>query len=249
MVIQTVIHPSRREVLIGGAALAGLSWPDLAAAQTAGVLRIGMTAADIPQMTGSPDNGFEGYRFTGYTIFDALVNWDLSSATKTSDIIPGLAESWAPDPSDKTKWIFKLRHGVAFHDGSPFNADAVVWNYDKLLNKSAPQFDPRQVGLVGFRIPSIKTVRKIDDYTVGFGTAEPDAFVPYQVCYILMASPKQWEALGKDWAKFHEQPSGTGPFKVDKYVQRQRVELVPNMAYWDKNRVPKTDRVGTHAIA
>lgn len=243
MVVRTVTHPSRREVLIGGSALASVSLPRLAEAQTPGVLRIGMTAADIPQMTGSPDNGFEGYRFTGYTIFDALINWDLSSADKASDIVPGLAESWAVDPSDKTKWIFKLRRGVSFHDGSPFNADAVVWNYDKLINKSAPQFDARQVGLVGFRIPSIKTVRKVDDYTVAFGTATPDAFVPYQVVYILMASPKQWDTVGKDWAKFHEQPSGTGPFKVDKYVQRQRVELIPNKSYWDKKRLPKTERI------
>ena len=45
-----------------------------------GTLRIGMTAADIPQTTGQPDQGFEGFRFVGYTIYDALVNWDLSKA-------------------------------------------------------------------------------------------------------------------------------------------------------------------------
>ncbi len=236
--------PTRRDMLVGGAgAFAALSLPRLVAAQTPGVLRIGMTAADIPQMTGSPDNGFEGYRFCGYTIFDALCNWDLSSADKASDLVPGLAESWAVDASDKTKWVFKLRQGVKVHDGSPFNADAVVWNYDKLLNKSAPQFDARQVGLVGFRIPSIKAVKKLDEYTVEFTSGSPDAFVPYQVVYILMASPAHWEKLGKDWAKFNEQPSGTGPFKVDKYVQRQRVEFVPNKDYWDKKRVPKTERV------
>jgi ABC-type transport system substrate-binding protein len=229
--------------LVGAAAVAGASLPGWAAAQSPGVLRIGMTAADIPQMTGSPDNGFEGYRFCGYTIFDALCNWDLSSADKPSDIVPALAESWAVDPADKTKWVFKLRRGVKFHDGSPFNADAVVWNYDKLLNKSAPQFDARQVGLVGFRMPSVKGVRKIDDDTVEFTSGSPDAFLPYQVVYILMASPAQWEKLDKDWAKFHANPSGTGPFKLDKYVPRQRAELVPNKDYWDKKRLPKTERV------
>jgi peptide/nickel transport system substrate-binding protein len=235
---------TRREMLIGGAALAGAATlPNWVAAQSTGVLRIGMTAADIPQMTGAPDNGFEGYRFCGYTLYDALCNWDLSSATKTSDVVPGLAESWQVDEADKTKWIFKLRQGVKFHDGSPFNADAVVWNYDKLLNKSAPQFDARQVGLIGFRIPSVKTVKKVDDYTIEITTPAPDAFIPYQVVYIPIASPAQWEKLGKDWAKVNEQPSGTGPFKVDKYVQRQRVEFVANKEYWDKNRVPKTERV------
>ena len=235
---------TRREMLIGGATLAGATMlPDSASAQSASVLRIGMTAADIPQMTGAPDNGFEGYRFCGYTLYDALCNWDLSSATQSSDVVPALAESWQVDEADKTKWTFKLRQGVKFHDGSPFNADAVVWNYDKLLNKSAPQFDARQVGLIGFRIPSVKTVKKIDDYTIEITTPAPDAFIPYQVVYIPIASPTQWEKLGKDWAKVNEQPSGTGPFKVDKYVQRQRVEFVANKEYWDKNRVPKTERV------
>jgi peptide/nickel transport system substrate-binding protein len=130
MPMEMPYSPTRRQMLISAAALAGLSLPRWAEAQALGVLRIGMTAADIPQMTGSPDNGFEGYRFCGYTIFDALCNWDLSSADKASDIVPGLAERWAVDPNDKTKWLFKLRRGVNFHDGLPFNADAVVWNYD-----------------------------------------------------------------------------------------------------------------------
>src|SRR5271154_3876502 len=77
-----------------------------------GTLRIGMTAADIPLTTGQPDQGFEGYRFAGYTIYDALANWDLSSATKASEIVPGLATSWTVDPADHKKWIIKLRHGV-----------------------------------------------------------------------------------------------------------------------------------------
>ena len=60
-----------------------------------GTLRIGMTAADIPQTTGQPDQGFEGFRFAGYTIYDALVNWDLSKADTIADIKPGLATEWS----------------------------------------------------------------------------------------------------------------------------------------------------------
>ena len=60
-----------------------------------GTLRIGMTAADIPQTTGQPDQGFEGFRFAGYTIYDALVNWDLSKADAIADIKPGLATEWS----------------------------------------------------------------------------------------------------------------------------------------------------------
>ena len=56
-----------------------------------------MTAADIPRTLGQPDQGFEGNRFTGLTMYDALTMWDLSSAEKASVMIPGLATEWAVD--------------------------------------------------------------------------------------------------------------------------------------------------------
>ena len=105
------------------------------------VVRIGMTAADIPRTLGQPDQGFEGNRFTGNTMYEGLTLWDLSSADKASVVIPGLATEWAVVADDKTKWIFKLRPGVKFHDGSDFTADAVVWNVEKVLKQDAPHFD------------------------------------------------------------------------------------------------------------
>ena len=233
-------------VTLIGMALAVVSMVALAPVKSAcasGTLRIGMTAADIPTSFGQPDNGFEGYRFMGLMVYDALINFDLSSADKPSGLIPGLAESWNVEPSDKTKWIFKLRKGAKFHDGSEFNADAVIFNMDKLFKKDAPQYDPRQVSLVNFRIPAFKSVRKIDKYTVEFTTHSPDAFFPYQICYIMMASPAQWEATGKDWKKFAFKPSGTGPWKLTTLVPRERAEFAPNKDYWDKRRVPKLDKV------
>jgi ABC-type transport system substrate-binding protein len=212
-------------------------------AQAQGILRIGMTATDVPLTHGSPDNGFEGFRFTGYTMYDALVNWDLSAADKPSVIQPGLAVSWAVDPADPTKWTFKLRPGVKFHDGSDFDAAAVVWNFDKLLNKDAPQFDARQASLVGFRIASVASYKAIDGLTVEVKTKAPDSFLPYQLSFILMAGPAQFEKLGRDWVKFAAQPSGTGPFKLDKLVPRERAVLLPFKDYWDKGRVAKLDRL------
>src|SRR4051812_42227161 len=119
-----------------------LTLPQMAQAET--VVRIGMTAADIPRTLGQPDQGFEGNRFTGNTMYDGLTMWDLSSATKASVVIPGLATEWKVEDADKTKWVFKLRPDVKFHDGSPFNADAVVWNVEKVLKQDAPQFDASQ---------------------------------------------------------------------------------------------------------
>src|SRR5258708_22127031 len=172
-------------------ALAGL--PQFAAAET--VLRIGMTAADIPRTLGQPDQGFEGNRFTGLTMYDGLTMWDLSSADKPSVMIPGLATEWSVDEADKKKWTFKLRPGVRFHDGSPFNADAVVWNVDKVLKQSAPQFDSSQVGVTASRMPTLASARKIDDMTVELITTEPDSFLPINLTNLFMASPSKWQAL------------------------------------------------------
>src|SRR5712672_1354322 len=87
-------------MMLAIACAAGL--PAMASAES--VLRIGMTAGDIPRTLGQPDQGFEGNRFTGLTMYDALTMWDLSSSDKASVMIPGLATEWKVDESDKKKW-------------------------------------------------------------------------------------------------------------------------------------------------
>jgi ABC-type transport system substrate-binding protein len=231
-----------------------LTLPQVARAET--VLRIGMTAADIPRTLGQPDQGFEGNRFTGNTMYDGLTGWDLSSATKASVVIPALATEWAVDDADKKKWTFKLRPGVTFHDGSAFNADAVVWNVDKVLKQDAVQFDASQVGVTASRMPTLVSAKKIDDMTVELTTKEPDSFLPINLTNLFMASPAKWQALfdkaeGADakaksqaaWAAFAREASGTGPWKMSKFTPRERLELVKNDAYWNKDRVPKTDKM------
>ncbi|MBV9077579.1 MAG: ABC transporter substrate-binding protein, partial [Methylobacteriaceae bacterium] len=213
----------------------------MAAAQ--GTLRIGMTASDIPLTTGQTDNGGEGMRFLGYTVYDGLVNWDLSSATKPSDLVPGLATSWAVDASDRTKWTFRLRDGVKFHDGSAFTAESVVWNLDKLLKNDSPQFDPRQSAQGRSRIPAVASYRAVDPQTVEIVTKSPDATLLYQLAWIMMSSPAQWEKVGRSWDAFAKTPSGTGPWKLTLFAPRERAEMVPNPEYWDKGRVPKLDKL------
>jgi len=219
-----------------------LAAPGAALAQSK-PLRVGMTLSDIPTTSGQPNGGFEGYRMTGYTLYDALINWKLDDAKVSPTLMPGLATEWKVDEKDQTKWVFKLRKGVKFHDGSEFNADAVVWNFDKLFTKEAPQFDANQRAQVAGRILSIKGWRKIDDYTVELTTKTPDSTFPYQVSYVLYSSPAQWEKLGRDWKKFSAQPSGTGPFKLEKLIPRERAELVRNPAYWDPKRMAKSERL------
>lgn len=222
------------------------------------VLRIGMTAADIPRTLGQPDQGFEGNRFTGIPMYDALTHWDLSKRDEPSVLIPGLATAWSVDASDKTKWVFKLRPGVKFHDGSPFNADAVVWNVQKVLDKTAPHFDASQVGVTASRMPTLRSARKIDDMTVELTTSEPDSFLPLNLTNLFMASPAHWEAKLKAvpasvtdpaerakqaWTAFAADASGSGPFRMARFVPRERLELVANKDYWDPKRTPTIDRV------
>jgi peptide/nickel transport system substrate-binding protein len=110
------------------------------AAAAESVLTVAMTAGDIPATTGNPDQGFEGFRFVGYNLYDGLALWDLSRSDKSSDIKPGLATEWQVDPNDHRRWIYKLRQGVKWHDGKPFTSADVKCTFDMLMGKSQQKF-------------------------------------------------------------------------------------------------------------
>jgi len=207
------------------------------------VVRYGISMADIPLTTGQPDRGAGAYQFTGYTIYDPLVSWRWMSPTAPANWCRAWQPKWKVDDKDKTKWRFALRKGVKFHDGSDFNADAVIWNLDKVLNDKAPAIrqaperageDPPALG---------RELRQVDDSTIEITTKTIDSFFPYQMLWFLVSSPAQYEKLGKDWDKFASQPSGTGPFKLTKLVPRELAELSKNADYWDKKRIPKVDKL------
>jgi peptide/nickel transport system substrate-binding protein len=207
------------------------------------VIRYAISMADIPMTSGQPDRGAGAYQFTGYTIYDPLVAWEMNVADRPGKLVPGLATQWSVDPADPKKWRFTLRRDVKFHDGSAFNADAVVWNLDKVLDEKAPHFDKRQSAQVKPRLPSVASYRKIDNDTLEITTKDIDSIFPYQMLWFLVSSPAQYEKVGRDWEKFASEPSGTGPFKLARLVPRERAELVKNADYWDKNRIPKVDRL------
>lgn len=237
----------RRRTLVKAFLLAGLATPIAYASQPAAaaekVLRVGMTAADVPLTTGQANQGGEGVRFMGLSLYDALILWDLSSYEKPAVLKPGLATEWKVDDATKKIWTFKLREGVKFHDGSGFDADAVVWNLDKLLKKDSAQYDPSQAAQASQYFGGIDSYRKIDAMTVEITTKTPDAVFPYQISGIVYSSPKRWEEVGRNWAEFAKRPSGTGPWILDKLVPRERAELLRNPNYWDPKRVPKSDRL------
>ncbi|MFN4087858.1 MAG: ABC transporter substrate-binding protein [Alphaproteobacteria bacterium] len=212
-------------------------------AHAGGTLRIAMTAADVPTTTGMPNNGYEGMRFLGYPVFEALTMWELSSADEVAGIRPGLAESWEQDPNEPTRWTFKLRQGVKFHDGSDFDADAAIWNLERFYDPKAPQTETQGSAIVRGRVPNVTGWKKIDDHTLEITTDKPLSYFPYLTPYILFASPTQFEKVGSDWAKFAAAPAGTGAFRITDFQPRISVTLERNDDYWDTDRVAKLDRM------
>jgi peptide/nickel transport system substrate-binding protein len=207
-------------------------------------LRIAMTAADIPTATGMPNNGFEGMRFMGYPIFEGLVLWDLTRTDRMAGLRPGLAESWEQDHEDTRTWIFHLRHGVKFHDGTDFNADAVIWNLDRYFNQGSPQYEPPSSAISRARVPLMGSYKKIDDFTVSITTTRPASYLPYMAVYLLFTSPASFEKAGHDWAKVAGLPAaGTGPFRITKIVPRQEADLARWDQYWDPAKMAKVDNV------
>jgi peptide/nickel transport system substrate-binding protein len=207
-------------------------------------LRIAMTASDIPTTTGLPNNGFEGMRFLGYPIFEGLVLWDLSGTDRPATLRPGLAEKWEQAPDDNKTWIFHLRRGVKFHDGTDFNADAVVWNLDRYFKNDSPQYEIASSAMTRARAPLLASYKKIDDSTVAITTTKPASYFPYMAVYILFTSPASFESAGRDWTKVATLPAaGTGPFRITRVVPRQEVDLARWDGYWDANRKAKLDNV------
>jgi peptide/nickel transport system substrate-binding protein len=229
----------------GALGLGVLGFGALAAppAQAETVLRVAMTAGDIPDWTGQPDQGFEGFRFVGWSLYDSFINWDLSRSDVEAPLRPGLATKWTIDPANNKRWIFELRKGVKFHDGCDWNADVAIWNIDRLTNDKVPQFHPVHYARQRARINSIDHAEKVDDYTIAVYTKTPESLFYYNMAYWMLISKCAVDAANNDYKVYTRAPAGTGPYRFDKVVPRERLELVKNTGYWDQARVPKHDRM------
>ena len=179
------------------------------------------------------------------------MNWDLrNNPDKPATITPGLFTAWHPDETDPLKWTFTVRQGVKFHDGTDFNADAVIWNMRRIYDEKSPQYDAQSAPIVKASVSMVDTFEKVDDSTIAITTKYPFSFLPWVLIRIFIVSPTQWEATGKNWAEFAKKPAGTGPFKIVRVVPGQYVEMVArNEDYWDKARVPKLEKLFVYPMA
>jgi len=159
-----------------------------------------------------------------------LIYEGLISYSPDLEIRPGLALSWQQESPNS--WTFKLRPGVKFHDGTPFNANAVKINFDRYLN---PPKD--QVGLGRLALAVLDRVDVIDDMTVRLVTKKVDAFFIDRVAdacggttsWGFIISPAAIERYGADLSKI---AVGTGPFKFVEWAREVRFVAARFDDYW-----------------
>ena len=163
-------------------------------------------------------------------LFDTLTYLDEKGVPQ-----PKLAVSW--DHSDDFKtWTFKLRSGVKFHDGTPFNAEAAKANFDR-------QKDPANKCRCAFYIAGIHNVQAPDELTLVYNLNDPSVNLPAILTVpssnFAVQSPTAWKTKGED---YNRNPVGTGPYILKSWAAGDRIVLEKNPGYWNKGH-PYLDRI------
>jgi len=154
------------------------------------------------------------------TVFDALVKID-----QNYKFVPSLAQSWSITPKAVT---FKLRKGVTFHDGSPFDANAVAFNIRRIKNpKLASNYAPN--------VSTVKSVEVKDAHTVVFHLLAPTPAILANLLEVQLISPKSVASVDK-------KPVGTGPFKFQEWKPGDHITVVKNDGYF-KSGQPVLDSI------
>jgi peptide/nickel transport system substrate-binding protein len=212
------------------AAATGLGAAPAVAQKQGGTLTVGLEL-DIP--------GFDPLKVGVYDtaaniaaslLLETLVKLDDNGKPK-----PSLALSWSSSEDFRT-WTFKLRPDVKFHDGTPFNAQAVAWNF-------ARQKDPKNNCRCAFYIANLLSVEPKDDLTVVYTLKDPAVNFPALLTRpdqnSSVHSPTAVQAKGDD---YNRNPVGTGPFMLKSWTAGDRMVVERNPNYWDKGK-PHLDRV------
>lgn len=148
---------------------------------------------------------------------------------------PGLAESW--EFIDDTTLELQLREGVTFHDGTPFNADAVKFNIERINSEESNVSD----------LHNIEKVEVVDEYTVKFILTQPDSSLILALSDRggMMVSPTAVTEKGED---FSRNPIGSGPYKLVNHVLNGEIVLEAFEDYWQEG-VPYLDRMTIKVMA
>ena len=157
-----------------------------------------------------------GERAVNDNIYETLL-----TRTPEGELSPGLATE-LPTQVDDTTWEFKLREGVTFHNGEPFNAESVVATVERMIGL----VERGETDMDGFFAP-LAGAEAVDEATVRITTAEPDAVLPARMYWL-----KQIPASAKDSPDLSDAPVGTGPYRFVEQQQGVSVQIAANPDYW-----------------
>jgi ABC-type transport system substrate-binding protein len=194
-----------------------------------GTLRVAWEA-DITGMDPHLSPGIQSWHVVG-NLFNSLLTIDTEL-----NYLPDLAESWEILEHGKV-YVFHLRKGVKFHDGTDFDAEAVRWNYQRLTDPEEKVFDAPYYSIV-------EAVEALDAHTVRFTLKHPSAtLLPVMAANragFLQMSPASYKRWGKEEVRLH--PSETGPFRLARWDQNQVIVLEKNPHYF-KPGLPYLERI------
>lgn len=230
----TILSLTRRTLLAAATstlALGSLAAPALAQTPP-GVLIVGQIA-EPKSLDPAAVTAVNDFRIL-VNLYEGLVRYKPG----TLEVEPQLATGWEVS-EDGTEYTFTLREGVTFHDGTPFNAEAVKFNFDRMLNEDHPFHDTGPFPLAFF-FGSVESTEAVDDLTVKFTLSQPYAPFLSNLAYPtgLLVSPAAVEAGG---AEFGRAPVGTGPFKFAEWRSNEAVVIEKNPDYWG-------EMAGTEAV-
>ena len=182
-----------------------------------------------------------------FHIYEGLTQFEPGTTTP----IPALATGWEAS-EDGIEWTFTLQEGVTFHDGTPFNADAVMFNFERWwdtenpFNLGADQFiywDYMFQGFKGDENSILAGIEKVDDMTVKLILSRPNASLLNTLTMenFRFASPTAVEEQGDIYGTAEGLAVGTGPFKVEEWVKEDHLTLARNDDYWGE--LPTLDQI------
>lgn len=220
----SILQLTRRALLAAGAAsILAFSAPAFAQSP-ADVLIVGQIA-EPKALDPAAVTAVNDFRIL-MNVYDGLARYK----SGTLEVEPALATSWEISDDGKT-YTFTLREGVKFHDGSDFNAEAVKFNFDRMLKEDHPFHDTGPFPL-SFFFSAVQDVEVVGANTVKFTLDAPYAPFLSNLAYPtgLIVSPDAVKQHGKE---FGRNPSGTGPFKFAEWKSNERVVVERNEDYWD----------------
>lgn len=204
-----------------------------------GTLVIGMDLSAIPpldtELAGA--QGYEGNRFVSNQLFDGLTQFNLDQSTTYPGVIPDLASSWSASHNAKV-WTFHLRKGVKFSDGTPWNAAAAIFNFNRAANPKSQYYYAPLSGLSAGVLGKL-TWKAPNASTIVLTSKTPDAELPSGLATFYFASPTAVKKEGN--RAFGERPVGTGPFTFSSETPGQQLVLTANKHYWAG--APKLDKL------